>query len=53
MFANRPPLGLFQIHTFGGAYSDELAIFSSIEGRHRGRSPVLRCDGPSPGEVAV
>src|ERR1019366_2780577 len=26
MFANRPPLGLFQVQTFGGTYSDELAI---------------------------
>jgi hypothetical protein len=26
MFANLPPLGLFQVHTFGGTYSDELAM---------------------------
>jgi hypothetical protein len=26
MFANRPPLGLFQTQTFGGVYSDESLI---------------------------
>src|ERR1700675_1281875 len=26
MFANLPPLGLFQVQTFGGTYSDELGI---------------------------
>jgi hypothetical protein len=26
MFANWPPLALFQVQTFGGIYSDELLI---------------------------
>jgi hypothetical protein len=30
MFANMPPLGLFQVHTLGGTYSDELGIFNSL-----------------------
>src|SRR5271154_6527336 len=57
MFANWPPLGLAQVQTFGGVYSDELLIsygsgFQSFRrptaARDRGRRPNLlglRLDG--------
>src|ERR1700733_5138303 len=57
MFANWPPLGLAQVQTFGGVYSDELLIsfgsgFQSLRrpaaARGRGRRPNLlglRLDG--------
>src|ERR1700729_2821702 len=40
MFANWPPLGLFQAQTFGGVYSDELLIHAAprSQGYRRARS---------------
>src|SRR5271170_1475079 len=37
MFANWPPLGLFQLHTFGGVYSGELLIHAAPDLKAAGR----------------
>jgi hypothetical protein len=41
MFANWPPLGLFHVQIFGGAYSDESVIVSL-------QAPGARCRGFTP-----
>jgi hypothetical protein len=53
MFANWPPLGLFQLQTFGGVYSGELLIHAapilrqSAAAGDRGAEAAILGSGPS------